>query len=110
MAKNYDTPTLTIIYNNRGWHSPKVSNDLVHHEGGLAGSRDSYWITVGAGARLADVAKAMGGAETFELNDAGEIDSILQQALAVVRGGQSAVVDVKLEPISQQTLGRRVKG
>lgn len=107
VAKHYDTPTLTIIYNNGGWNSPKRSSDLVHQDGGLAGQADSYWITVNRDARLAQVAAAVGDAVAFEVRDPEQLGDVLRQALRTVRNGRCAVVDVALQAISQQKLGRR---
>lgn len=107
VAGQYQTPMLTIIYNNGGWHSPKVSNDLVHDQGGLAGQRDAYWITIGQGAKLAHVAEMAGGAAAFDVEEPSQLKKALKQALATVRKGRSAVVNVRLQPISLQTLQRR---
>lgn len=107
VAGQYQTPALTIIYNNGGWHSPKVSNDLVHAQGGLAGKQDAYWITIGQGAKLAQLAEMAGGAAAFDVEEPAELKRILTEALAIVRAGRSAVVNVRLQPISSQVLQRR---
>ncbi len=104
VAETYGAPQLTLIFNNGGWNAPKVSTLLVHPEG-TAKRRDRYWTTVGARARLAEVATAAGNAVAFRVEQLAELDATLQQALATVRGGRSAVVDIVLPPTSAQVLG-----
>ena len=104
VSETYNAPQLTIIFNNGGWNAPKTSTLLVHPDG-TARRNDRYWITVGAGARLADIAAAAGGAAAFRVSLAAELKATLQEALGIVRGGRSAVVDVLTLPISGQVLG-----
>jgi acetolactate synthase-1/2/3 large subunit len=104
VAETYGAPQLTVIFNNGGWNAPKVSTLLVHPQG-TAKARDRYWITSTARARLADIAAAGGGAQALRVEQASELDATLQQALACVRAGRSAVVEVITLPISAQVLG-----
>ena len=104
VARTYGAPQLTVIYNNGGWHSPKLSTLWVHPEGS-AKRNDTYWVTIGAGARLADIAAAAGDAEAFRVSERQALQPALRQALHTVRGGRSAVVDVAIAPISAQVLG-----
>lgn len=104
VSETYRTPQLTIVFNNGGWNAPKVSTLLVHPEGS-AKRNDSYWITVGARTRFADIAAAAGGAAAFRVSEAAVLEATLAEAMAVVRGGRSAVVDVVTLPISAQVLG-----
>jgi acetolactate synthase-1/2/3 large subunit len=103
VAGTYNTPHLTIIYNNGGWHSPRLSTASVHPDG-PAERNDTYWVTVGAGARLADIGAATGGADAYRVTDRAELASTLQHALEKVRAGRCAVVDVLIKPISAQIL------
>jgi acetolactate synthase-1/2/3 large subunit len=104
VSETYKAPQLTIIFNNGGWNAPKVSTLLVHPDG-TAKRNDRYWITVGARARLADIAAAAGGSAAFRVSQAAQLKATLQEAMAIVRGGRSAVVDVVTLPISAQVLG-----
>ena len=105
VSGTYRAPFLTIIYNNGGWHAPKLSTTWVHPEG-ASNKNDTYWVTIGAGARLADIAKATGGADAFRVNEPSLLKDTLQQALQLVREGRSVVVDVTIAPISGQVLQR----
>ena len=40
MARKYQTPFLTVIYNNRGWRAPKFSMLAVHPEGYASKAQD----------------------------------------------------------------------
>lgn len=104
VAETYGAPQLTLIFNNGGWNAPKVSTLLVHPDG-VAKRNDRYWTTVGARARLADVAAAASGAAPFRVSEFAQLKATLDEALAIVRGGRSAVVDVVLPGTSAQVLG-----
>jgi len=104
VAGTYRTPHLTIIYNNGGWHSPRLSTGWVHPDG-AATRHDAFWVTIGKGARLADLAAATGGADAFRVTDRQDLRPVLDRALATVRSGRSAVVDVLLNSVSEQVLG-----
>ncbi|MGO4395509.1 thiamine pyrophosphate-requiring protein [Variovorax sp. M-6] len=104
VAETYGAPQLTLILNNGGWNAPKVSTLLVHPEG-TARRNDKYWTTVGARARLADVAAAASGAASFRVSEFAQLQATLEEALAIVRSGRSAVVDVVLPGTSAQVLG-----
>lgn len=104
VAAAYGTPFLTVIYNNGGWHSPKLSALGVHPEG-TAKRNDTYWITIGANARLADIAAAAGEAAAYRVDAPERLRDTLRQAMNAVRSGRSAVVDVRITPVSAQVLG-----
>jgi acetolactate synthase-1/2/3 large subunit len=103
VANTYQTPFLTIVYNNGGWNAPKYST-LGVHPNGIAKQNDTYWVTVGSGARFADIAAAAGNAEPFRVTARGELRETLRRALQAVRDGRSAVVDVAVQKISSQVL------
>ena len=104
VAQTYGAPALTIVNNNAGWNAPKRSTLLVHPEG-VANRRDRFWVTTGAGAQYADIAAAASGAAAFRVHERDALLPTLREALAVVRAGRSAVVDVVTRPVSQQVLG-----
>ena len=105
VANTYGTPFLTIVYNNGGWNAPKYSTLGVHPEG-TAKQNDTYWVTVGSGARFADIAAAAGNAEPFRVTTREELRDALRHAMQTVRAGRSAVVDVVVQGISAQVLKR----
>jgi len=103
VANTYRTPFLTIVYNNGGWNAPKFSTLGVHPDG-TAKRNDTYWVTVGSGARFADIAAAAGNAEPFRITGREELRETLRRALQTVRDGRCAVVDVVVQGISTQVL------
>jgi acetolactate synthase-1/2/3 large subunit len=105
VASTYDTPFLTVIYNNGGWNAPRFSTLGVHPDG-VACREDTYFTTMTAGARLADMAQASGAVDGFTVRDRSELCSALHQAMRSVRGGRCAVVDVAITPFSKQVLKR----
>ena len=96
-------PHLTIIYNNGGWNSPKLSTSWVHPEG-KAVQTGAFWVTINKDARLAEIAAASGDVAAFRVTEPAALTETLQSALQSVRQGRSAVVDVVIAPISDQLL------
>jgi len=99
MARRYGTPTLTVIYDNRGWRAPKQST-LGVHPAGAAASADDFHVSFEPEADLPGVAAAAGGAFAATVSDPAELPAVLKEALAAVHGGRSAVVAVHL-PVAQ---------
>lgn len=100
-------PQLTVIYNNGGWKSPRVSTMLVHPDG-PAESNDTYWVSAGQGTRFEQIAEATGAAVGYSVAARDELAPTLARALETVRAGRSAVVNVHLPPVTAQVLSRQV--
>jgi acetolactate synthase-1/2/3 large subunit len=105
VAATYRTPFLTVIYNNGGWNAPKFSTLGVHPDG-IANRNDTFFTTMTAGTRLADMAAASGEVDGFTVDDRADLDRVLSEAMAAVASGRPAVVDVRITPFSNQKLGR----
>ncbi|HEU0276931.1 MAG TPA: thiamine pyrophosphate-requiring protein [Rhodanobacteraceae bacterium] len=101
VAQRYHTPFLTVIFDNCGWKSPKLSTLGVHPDG-VARRTNVFGVEFDGTSRLADVAAAMGGTAAFEVASRATLDATLLDALQRVRGGQCAVVDVKLPRIADE--------
>jgi acetolactate synthase I/II/III large subunit len=97
VARRYHAPSLTVIYDNRGWAAPKFST-LAVHPSGAAAAADDFGVSLELGADLAGIAAAAGGAYGVTVADPDELSRVLKDALAVVHGGRSAVVSVQLPP------------
>ena len=97
VARRYGTPALTVIYDNRGWAAPKFSTLQVHPDGAAAAAGD-FNVSFEPEVDLPGVARAA-GAYGVTVSDAGELPQVLKDALAIVRGGRSAVVSVQLPPV-----------
>jgi acetolactate synthase-1/2/3 large subunit len=93
VARRYGAPALTVIYDHRGWASPKSSTRTVHPDGAAAAD---FHVGFEPEADLPGVARAAGGAYGATVSDPGELPGVLEDALAVVHGGRSAVISVQL--------------
>jgi acetolactate synthase I/II/III large subunit len=98
VARRYHAPSLTVIYDNRGWAAPRFSTLRVHPSGAAAAAND-FHASFDPEADLPGIAAAAGGAYAVTVADPDELPQILKDALAVVRGGRSAVVSVHLAPV-----------
>ncbi|WAH35715.1 thiamine pyrophosphate-requiring protein [Alicyclobacillus dauci] len=95
IARKYQTPFLTVIYNNGGWKSPKLSTLAVHPEG-VAKRTDTFFTKFDPGSDLEKIAEAAGGAFAKSVEDPRQLKDVLREALAEVQNGHPAVVNVRL--------------
>lgn len=101
MSRRYKLPFLTIIYNNQGWNATK-NNLLKLYPDGIAKSDDRYWVNFDQPADLSKVAEAAGGALALKVSDPATLQEVLKKGMNAVKSGRSAVIDVRLQPISNQ--------
>lgn len=101
VSARYAAPFLTVIFNNGGWNATK-QNVLRLRPDGIAEQTDQFWVSLGQDANLAEIAAASGGCLARTVSEVGELEPALTEALAAVRAGRSAVVDVRLKKISEQ--------
>jgi acetolactate synthase-1/2/3 large subunit len=99
VARRYGTPTLTVIYDNRGWRAPKQST-LGVHPSGAAALADDFHVSFEPEADLPGIAAAAGGAFAATVSDPAELPAVLKEALSAVHAGRSAVVAVHI-PVAQ---------
>ncbi|HZR54709.1 MAG TPA: thiamine pyrophosphate-requiring protein [Streptosporangiaceae bacterium] len=98
VARRYGAPSLTVIYDNRGWRAPKQST-LGVHPSGAAAAADDFHVSFEPEADLPGVAAAAGGAYAVTVDDPDALPGVLKDALAVVNGGRSAVVSVHIPAV-----------
>jgi acetolactate synthase-1/2/3 large subunit len=99
VAEAYKVPFLTVILDNGGWNATK-QNLLIQYPAGVAAATDRPWVRL-PDADLAGLAGSF-GAWTAHVRLRAELAATLQHALAEVKAGRPAVVQVHLPPISQQ--------
>src|SRR5262249_30546017 len=99
VSRRYNAPTLTVIYDNRGWKAPKQATFGVHPSGAAAAA-DDFHVSFEPEADLPGVAVAAGAGFGKTVSDPDELPSVLKDALAVVHSGRSAVVAVHI-PVAQ---------
>lgn len=100
MSRKYNAPFLTVIYNNRGWKSPKLST-LGVHPNGVANETNTFFNDFDPPADLAKIAESAGGAYAQTVKDPKEVKNALSKAMAAIKEGRSAVLDVYLPAINQ---------
>jgi acetolactate synthase-1/2/3 large subunit len=93
VARRYQAPALTVIFNNGGWQAPKQSVLALHPRGAAAASGD-FHVSFDPVADLAGIAQAAGGSFGATVTDPGGLPGALKEALAAVQAGRSAVLDV----------------
>ncbi|KAI0671221.1 thiamine diphosphate-binding protein [Trametes maxima] len=102
LARRYNTPFLTVVLNNGGWFSPKLSMLGVYPDG-LGSAASGQELSVGFGPDMPDysqVAVAAGGAWGRRVEHADELQSVLEEAVrVVVQEKRSAVVDCIIQSI-----------
>ena len=97
----YHAPFLTVIYNNRGWKSPKLSTLGVHPDG-VANETNEFFVDFDPPADLAKIAESAGGAYARTVKNPSEVKDALRKAIAAVKEGRSAVLDVYLPAINKE--------
>jgi acetolactate synthase I/II/III large subunit len=96
IARQYQTPFLQIVYDNRGWRSPKLSA-LAIHQAGYTGRGDDLGVSFDPPPDYSGIAAAAGGAFAQIVRWPEELNSSLIEALNVVRRERRcAVLDVWL--------------
>jgi acetolactate synthase-1/2/3 large subunit len=94
MARQYRAPFLTVIFNNRGWKSPKLSALAVHPQG-YASRANALDVEFDPPPDYAAIAAAAGGAFARTLRRPQDVEPALADALAFVRAKRrAAVLDV----------------
>ncbi|MEK3936604.1 thiamine pyrophosphate-requiring protein [Sporosarcina sp. FSL W7-1349] len=101
LSRKYNAPFLTVIYNNRGWKSPKLSTLGVHPDG-VANEENEFYVDFTPHADLSKVAEAAGGAYARKVENPADVKEVLREAFAAVKSGRSAVVDVYLPSIQEE--------
>jgi acetolactate synthase-1/2/3 large subunit len=95
-SQEYGMPTLTVLFNNRGYLSMKRGVQQLYPQGWAVQTNTFYGSAITPRPDYAALARAFAGyGETVE--DPGQIRSALQRALEAVRGGKIALVDVVLD-------------
>jgi acetolactate synthase-1/2/3 large subunit len=96
MARQYATPFLQVVYNNRGWRAPKYSVLAVHPDG-YASKSDDLGTSFDPPPDYAGIAAAAGGALARIVKRPEELSAALDAAMHVVREERRcAVLDVWL--------------
>ncbi len=97
MARRYNTPFLTIVYNNGGWKSPKLSTLAVHKDG-YASKSANLDMSFHPQPDFAGIAAAAGGAYARVVDRVEDVEDAIDSGLKAVQvEGRCAVLDVRLK-------------
>lgn len=97
-AAKYGAPFLTVIYNNGGWKAPKASTLAVHPDG-YAQQHSDFKVNFYPDAQLERAAAVVPETYTASVKAPEALKGVLTEALAHVRAGHSAVVNVVIKPL-----------
>jgi acetolactate synthase I/II/III large subunit len=99
MARQYRTPFLQVVYNNRGWKAPKYSA-LAVHPNGYASRAESLDTSFDPPPDYSAIAAAAGGAFARIVRRPEDVEEAIAEGLRVVREEKRcAVLDMWLAPL-----------
>lgn len=96
MSRRYQVPFLTIVLNNTGWNAPRRSGELVHPNGYIKSATNAELnISLNPSPDYAGIAVASAGGQIWggTARTVQELEVKLKEAVEVVKGGRSAVLD-----------------
>ncbi|KAH8886565.1 thiamine pyrophosphate enzyme [Thozetella sp. PMI_491] len=99
IARRYELPTLTVVLSNKGWNAPRNSLQLVHPTGyGSKVSNKELNISFDPTPDYSGIAKAAAGGKAWAgvAATVEDLDRMLPEAIEQVKGGISAILEVRL--------------
>jgi len=96
-AQEYQLPILTIIFNNGSYRAMQTAHLKIYPEGWAARHQKFFGVDIAPNPDYAQLMKAF-AAYGERVDDPAEIAPALERALAEVRNGRSALLDVILDP------------
>jgi acetolactate synthase I/II/III large subunit len=94
-SAQYGLPVLTVVFNNGSYRSMQLNHLRAYPEGAAVRTGHFLGVDLSAQPDVAAVATAAGAAG-FTVTSTGQLGPALDKAMAAVRDGQSAVVNVQL--------------
>jgi acetolactate synthase-1/2/3 large subunit len=96
IARQYKTPFLQVVFNNRGWKAPKFSALAIHPDG-YASRANDIGVAFDPPPDYSAIAAASGGAYARKVERAEDVEAAVAEAVRVVREEErAAVLDVWL--------------
>ena len=93
-AAALDLPILTIVFNNGVWNAVRKSTRSVYPKGHAAAVNDMPLSSLAPSPAYEKVAEASGGLG-LAVDDVSELEGAIATALAAVKGGQQALLNVR---------------
>jgi acetolactate synthase-1/2/3 large subunit len=95
MARQYRAPFLTIVFNNRGWRSPRLSTLAVYPDGYTSRANSGLDLAFDPPPDYGQIAAAAGGAFARAVKSPEELEPALSDAFRALRDEhRAAVLDV----------------
>ena len=96
MARQYRTPFLTVVFNNRGWNAPRLATLAVHPDG-YASKANDLDLAFDPPPAYAEIAAASGNSLALSAKTPDELEAALAQGFHAIRTeGRAAVIDAWL--------------
>lgn len=95
-AAALDLPTLTVVFNNEVWNAVRKSTRAVYPKGHAAAANDMPLSSLAPSPAFEKVIEASGGLG-IRVEEARDVPAALERAVAAVRGGQPALVNVRVQ-------------
>ena len=95
VARKYNTPFMTIVFNNGGWTAPKFAVARAHPDG-YAARTQTFWTDFDPSPAYDKIAEAAGGAFAETVSDPAALKAVIEQGRAAVKAGRCAVINVML--------------
>ncbi len=96
VAARYGLATLTVVLNNGGWGAPRKST-LALHPQGAAAREGEFFNELRPSVDYVSLAWAAGVKFARSVSEAGDVDGAVAEALAAVRDGRPALLEIQLE-------------
>ncbi|KAF4124643.1 Acetolactate synthase large subunit or other thiamine pyrophosphate-requiring enzyme [Geosmithia morbida] len=99
ISRRYGIPVLTIVLNNKGWNAPRASYTLIHPDGeGTRVGNEELNISFAPVPDYGGIARAAGAGDihALKVEDSSELEAVLEDAVARVQAGMTAVVDCRI--------------
>jgi acetolactate synthase-1/2/3 large subunit len=98
VARKYNTPFMTIVFNNGGWTAPKFAVAKAHPDG-YATRTQTFWTDFDPSPAYDKIAEAAGGAFAGTVSDPAVLKAVIEEGRAAVKAGRCAVINVILTDI-----------
>jgi acetolactate synthase-1/2/3 large subunit len=95
-AAGLDLPVLTVVFNNGVWNAVRKATRAVYPKGHAAASNDMPLSSLAPSPAYEKVIEASGGLG-IAVEDASELEGAMREAIAAVRGGRQALLNVRCE-------------
>jgi len=97
VSRRYNLPFLAVVLNNGGWHAPRHSALGVHPKGFASkSSLEDLHISFDPPADYGMIAESA-GAWSKSIKDIGELEGTIKEAVKIVQGGRSALLNVYVQ-------------